>query len=194
MQLTREDAYAFRRVLSKLDVPEDVKLSPVAQLLFDSLDPMNNQIGWQTLYDMVAKNHEVMQQVMYIDPKAEPPEDLKVRDELYVPPLPKDAQLDDDLIKAAEGVGRFHRECTKWLKKKSPMTPDIFLESAPLWAVGMAIARRAVLGCRSAISTQSVYPLVSTNDLLSQKHRLKGDHAVGSQCVAASAPAGDDNA
>jgi hypothetical protein len=103
MQLTREDAYAFRRVLSKMDVPEDIKLSPVAQLLFDSLDPMNNQTGWQTLYDMVAKNHEVMQQVMYIDPKAEPPEDLKACDELYVPPLPKAAQLDDELIKAAEG-------------------------------------------------------------------------------------------
>jgi hypothetical protein len=145
MQLTREDAYAFRRVLSKMDVPEDIKLSPVAQLLFDSLDPMNNQTGWQTLYDMVAKNHEVMQQVMYIDPKAEPPEDLKACDELYVPPLPKAAQLDDELIKAAEGVGRFHRECTGWLKKKSPMTPHIFLESAPLWAVGLAIARRAVL-------------------------------------------------
>jgi len=62
-----------------------------------------------------------------------------------VPPLPKSAQLDEKLIKSAQGVGRFHRDCTSWLKQKSPMTPHICLESAPLWAVGLAIARRAVL-------------------------------------------------
>jgi len=143
--LEKNDAYAFRRIFAKMDVPTDLKLSPIAQLMVDTLDPANNQTGWQTMYDMVSKNHEVMQQIMYIDPKAEPPKDLKACAELYVPPLPKDAQLNENIVKQAGEVGRFHCECTAWLKKKSPMTPDIFLASAPLWAVGLAIARRAVL-------------------------------------------------
>ena len=39
----------------------------------------------------------------------------------------------------------FHRDCLAWLSKRSPMTPRIFLESGPLWAVGLAVARRCVL-------------------------------------------------
>ena len=93
MQLTREDAYAFRRVLSKLDVPEDVKLSPVAQLLFDSLDPENNEAGWQTLYNMVSKNHEIMQQVLYVDPLAPPPTD----DHAYVDAYIQQATTQDNV-------------------------------------------------------------------------------------------------
>jgi len=145
MKLTREDAYAFRRIMAKMDIPEGLTLSPVTRLLIDTLDPVNKKDGWQTLYDMVMRDQSIVEQVMFIDPKAELPEDLKVCDELYVPPLPKAAQLDEKLIKSAEEVGRFHRDCTRWLKQKSPMTPHIFLESAPLWAVGLAIARRAVL-------------------------------------------------
>ena len=145
MKLTREDAYAFRRIMAKMDIPEGLTLSPVTRLLIDTLDPVNKKDGWQTLYDMVMRDQSIVEQVMFIDPKAELPADLKVCDELYVPPLPKAAQLDEKLIKSAEGVGRFHRDCTNWLKQKSPMTPHIFLESAPLWAVGLAIARRAVL-------------------------------------------------
>jgi hypothetical protein len=145
MKLTREDAYAFRRIFAKMDIPEGLELSPIARMMVDTLDPVNNQTGWQTMYDMVSNNHEVMQQVMFIDPKVDPPTQSEACDELYVPPLPKAAQLDEKLVKAAEGVGRFHRDCTNWLQQKSPMTPHIFLESAPLWAVGLAIARRAVL-------------------------------------------------
>lgn len=154
MQLTREDAYAFRRVLSKLDVPADLNLSPVAKLLLETLNPQENPAGWQTLQEMVTKDHQIMQQVMYVDPKAEPPQDSKDCGELYVPQLPKAAQLDDKLIEAANGVGHFHRDCTHWLKQKSPMTPHIFLESAPLWAAGLAIARRAVL----RLSFDDIYP------------------------------------
>ncbi|MBZ0292774.1 MAG: DUF3987 domain-containing protein [Anaerolineae bacterium] len=154
MQLTREDAYAFRRVLSKLDVPADLNLSPVAKLLLETLNPQENPAGWQTLQEMVTKDHQIMQQVMYVDPKAEPPQASTDCGELYVPQLPKAAQLDDKLVEAANGVGYFHRDCTNWLKQKSPMTPHIFLESAPLWAAGLAIARRAVL----RLSFDDIYP------------------------------------
>lgn len=146
LQLTPNDAYAFRRALSKMDVPDDLILSPLADLLIKSLDPQNNPVGWQTLQDIATQNHEIMQQIMYVDPKSPPPKtESKDNGELYVPPLPVNAQLSDDLIADASNVGRFYRDCVEWLKQKSPMTPDIFLESAPLWAVGLAIARRCVL-------------------------------------------------
>ena len=145
-QLTPNDAYAFRRVLSKMDVPDDLVLSPLANLLIKSLDPQNKPTGWQTLQDIATQNHEIMQQIMYIDPKSPPPSpDTKCNDQLYVPPLPANAQLNDDLQESSTHIGRFHRDCTDWMRQKSPMTPHIFLESAPLWAVGLAIARRCVL-------------------------------------------------
>src|SRR5690606_21601292 len=100
MKLTREDAYAFRRIMAKMDVPEGLTLSPVTRLLIDTLDPVNKKEGWQTLYDMIMRDQAVVEQVMFIDPKAELPTDLKVCDELYVPPLPKAAQLDEKLVKA----------------------------------------------------------------------------------------------
>ena len=155
LHLSPNDAYAFRRVLSKMDVPVDLELSPVVRLLLKTLDPQNNPAGWQMLQDMVTQDHEIMQQIMYIDPKTDPPAPEKKKpDELYVPPLPKQAQLDDALLTAAEKVGRFHQDCTHWLVQKSPMTPRIFLESAPLWAVGLAIARRCVL----RLSFDDIYP------------------------------------
>lgn len=154
LQLTPNDAYAFRRALSKLDVPDDLPLSPVAKLLLETLDPLHNPAHWQMLQEMVTRHHPIMQQVMVVDPTSQPPDDPKDYDELYVPPLPKAAQLDPSLVEAANAVGRFHHDCTDWLMQKSPMSPHIFLESAPLWAVGLAIARRCVL----RLSFDDIYP------------------------------------
>ena len=154
LQLTPDDAYAFRRVLSKMDLPDDLRLSAVAKLLLETLDPLHNPAHWQMLQDMVTNDHRIMQQVMFIDPTSAPPEDPRDGAELWVPPLPKAAQLDPALVEAANAVGRFHRDCTDWLKRKSPMTPPIFLESAPLWAVGLAIARRCIL----RLSFDDIYP------------------------------------
>ena len=154
LNLSANDAYAFRRVLAMMDVPDDLVLSPVARLLLQTLDPQNNPEGWQTLQKITTSNHDVLQQVMFLDPNADPPAPEKPCDELYVHPLPEKARLSGDLVKAAEDVGRFHRDCSDWLLKKSPMTPRIFLESAPLWAVGLAIARRCVL----RLSFDDIYP------------------------------------
>jgi hypothetical protein len=69
--LTPNDAYAFRRVLSKLDVPDDLILSPLANLLLKTLDLHNNPAGWQTLQDIATRDHHIMQQIMYIDPSSQ---------------------------------------------------------------------------------------------------------------------------
>lgn len=154
LQLSPNDAYAFRRLLSKMDAPDDLALTPLASLLLRTLDPQNNPAGWQTLQEIVTRDHRIMQQVMYLDPSADPPASDKQPDDLYVPPLPERAQIDDALAQAAAAVGRFHRDCAGWLAHKSPMTPRVFLESAPLWAAGLAIARRCVL----RLSFDDIYP------------------------------------
>ncbi|GAB4528888.1 MAG: hypothetical protein OHK0046_48250 [Anaerolineae bacterium] len=155
LQLSSNDAYAFRRVLSKMPVPDDLALSPVVRLLLTTLDPLNNPAGWQTLQEIAIRDHEVMQQIMRIDPKSPPPvPDTKSGSEVYVPALPEKARLDDTLLASAQSVGRFHHDCAAWLAQKSPMTPRIFLESAPLWAAGLAIARRCVL----RLSFDDIYP------------------------------------
>lgn len=154
LHLSPNDAYAFRRLLSKMAVPDNLELTPLASLLLRTIDPQNNPAGWQMLQEIVTRDHQVMQQVMYMDPRADPPTPEKKPDDLYVPPLPERAQLDDALAQAASAVGRFHRDCAAWLVHKSPMTPRIFLESAPLWAAGLAIARRCVL----RLSFDDIYP------------------------------------
>lgn len=153
--LTPNDAYAFRRILSKMDVPDGLELSPLTDLLIKTLDPQNNPAGWKTLQDIAVRDHQIMQQIMYIDPHSDPPKPEKPPDDhLYVPPLPDGARLSRALTESAANVGRFHRDCTDWLAQKSPMTPRIFLASAPLWATGLAIARRCVL----RLSFDDIYP------------------------------------
>ena len=102
--------WPFDVVLSKMDVPDDLGFEvPLANLLIKSLDPQNNPAGWQTLQDIATQNHEIMQQIMYIDPKSPPPKsEAKDNGELYVPPLPNNAQLSVELgRKRKENVGRF---------------------------------------------------------------------------------------
>ena len=73
MTLTKHDAYAFRRILCKMDIPEGLDLSPIAKLLIDTLDPMNNATGWNTLKDMLSRDLTITEQVLFIDPNSPPP-------------------------------------------------------------------------------------------------------------------------
>ncbi len=82
MKLTHEDAYVFRRIMAKMDIPTGLELSPITRLLIDTLDPVNNQAGWQTLYDIVMHDSAVVEQVMYLDPQACPPRETD--DHAYV--------------------------------------------------------------------------------------------------------------
>ena len=155
LQLSPGDAYAFRRLLSKMPLPDDLQLSPVTRLLLDTVRPLESDLGWQTLQAIATSDHSVMQQIMFIDPKAPPPAPpVSLHGEQYVPELPLTARLSDELIASAATVGRFQHDCTRWMMHKSPMTPRIFIESASLWAVGMAIARR----CMLRLPFDDIYP------------------------------------
>jgi hypothetical protein len=154
MLLTAQDAFALRCAISLQPIPNEVKPSPILAGLLSTLDWQGNPDHRMILQNLVSTQAGLLEQVMKVDPKGKPPVDEPICDELYVPPLPKVAELDEKLVTAANGVGRFQRDCADWLARKSPMTPRIFLESAPLWAAGLAIAKRCVL----RLSFDDIYP------------------------------------
>lgn len=154
MLLTAQDAFALRCAISLQPIPNEVKPSPLLAGLLSTLDWQGNPDHRLILQNLVSTQAGLLEQVMKVDPKGKPPVDEPICDELYVPPLPKAAELDEKLVTAANGVGRFQRDCADWLARKSPMTPRIFLESAPLWAAGLAIAKRCVL----RLSFDDIYP------------------------------------
>jgi hypothetical protein len=154
MLLTAQDAFALRCAISLQPIPNEVKPSPILAGLLSTLDWQGNPDHRMILQNLVSTQAGLLEQVMKVDPKGKPPVDEPICDELYVPPLPKAAELDEKLVTAANGVGRFQRDCADWLARKSPMTPRIFLESAPLWAAGLAIAKRCVL----RLSFDDIYP------------------------------------
>ncbi|MBE2271504.1 MAG: DUF3987 domain-containing protein [Anaerolinea sp.] len=145
MNLTEHDAYALRRAVSMLDIPAGLTLSPLVESLLASLDWRHDRTHWSILQQILTRDPELSAQVLRVDPNAPVPTSSHSSEEAYVPPLPKAAQLTDKLMASAETVGAFHRDCLVWLSQRSPMTPRIFLESGPLWAVGLAVARRCVL-------------------------------------------------
>ncbi len=154
MLLSAQDAFALRCAISLQPIPNEVKPSPILAGLLATLDWQGNPDHRMILQNLVSTQAGLLEQVMKVDPKGKPPVDEPVCDDLYVPPLPQAAELDEKLITAANGVGRFQRDCADWLARKSPMTPRIFLESAPLWAAGLAIAKRCVL----RLSFDDIYP------------------------------------
>ncbi len=145
MTLSEQDTYALRRALSMMDLPDGLALSPVVAALLATLDWKNNPAHWSLLQQIVTHDPAVSTQILRIDPTVEMKHNSEAQAETFVPLLPKSVQLPDKLMTAAETVGLFQRDCLAWLSKRSPMTPRIFLESGPLWAAGLAVARRCVL-------------------------------------------------
>ena len=145
MTLSEQDAYALRRALSMIELPDGLTLSPLVESLLATLDWRNNPAHWALLQQIVTHDAGISTQILCVDPMSEMKPREKSQAETFVPPLPASAQLTDQLISVGEAVGHFQRDCLAWLSKRSPMTPRIFLESGPLWAVGLAVARRCVL-------------------------------------------------
>ncbi len=145
MTLSEQDAYALRRAVSMMEVPIELNISPLVELLLSTLDWKNNPAHWSLLQQIVTHDPTVSAQILRVDPTSAVSTNDEGKAETFVPALAKSAQLSDQLRAAGEKVGHFHRDCMAWLSKRSPMTPHIFLEFCPLWAVGLAVARRCVL-------------------------------------------------
>ncbi len=145
MNLTEQDAYVLRRAVSMMEIPTDLNVSPLVESLLATLDWKHNPAHWSLLQQIVTHNPQISAQILRVNPTSALNTNAEDKDETYVPALPKSAQLSDKLVAASETVGVFHHDCLSWLSKRSPMTPRIFLESGPLWAVGLVVARRCVL-------------------------------------------------
>lgn len=145
MNLSEPDAYALRRALSMMDIPTELKISPIVASLLAALDWKHNPAHWSLLQQIVTHEPALSAQILHIDPTSMLNTNDDDKEETFVPALAKSAELSDKLLAAAETVGHFHRDCMTWLSQRSPMTPRLFLESGPLWVVGLAVARRCVL-------------------------------------------------
>jgi hypothetical protein len=89
-------------------------------------------------------------------PAEPPPEELDYHPftASQVPELPKEARLPADLVQAGREVGRWLDDYLNYADARSPLTPALFHESAGLWLIGVAIARRLCLNLAHA----TVYP------------------------------------
>ena len=192
MTLSEQDAYALRRAVSMLDVPTELKISPLVESLLSTLDWKNNPAHWSLLQQIVTHDPTVSAQILRVDPMRDLSTTNRDKDETFVPALAKSAQLSDKLIAATETVGTFHSDCMAWLSKRSPMTPRIFLESGP--SVGVGTGGRPTV-CTSARLRRGVpEPLLSVgcaDYLLSQEHGTKRDHRHGTRYRAPSTPSCD---
>jgi hypothetical protein len=84
--------------------------------------------------------------IFNIDPDSAPPKpppDYSA--EGYLPPLPVELQVTAQQMEAANKTGRWLNEYMEWISKRASMTPQLFLQSGGLTAIGIAIARRVVL-------------------------------------------------
>src|SRR5690348_9284024 len=104
MNLSELDAYALRRALSMMEVPTELKISPIVESLLGTLDWKNNPTHWSLLQQIVTHDSAVSAQVLRIDPTIAMKTDDKAQALAFVPALSKTAQLSDKLLAASEAV------------------------------------------------------------------------------------------
>lgn len=141
MLLPTLDAHAVARMIAGEEW-QSLEPSMAIKVLLSSVKPKDGA----TLLKMFGP--EITSQVFAIDPKSEPParrERAEQEEQVKVPDLPKAAHLSPQALADAAKVGKWLDEFVAWSTLRTPMTPVSFLESGGVWAIGLAVARRAVL-------------------------------------------------
>lgn len=136
MNLSDLDCYALRRACVGMPVDTNGLSSGVAMLIKACDGDIPRLI---TSIDGVG----LLPRVMKFDPNSPAP--AQKSNQVYIPELPKSAQLTDEALKAIEGVGWWWRKTVDWVISRSPMTPVHFLEAGVVWVISLAIARRAYI-------------------------------------------------
>lgn len=158
MELTQTDAYALRMVTESKPLPADLPLSPLVSALLTALEMGKTPEKMALLQAIISANPEVCSHVGGVDLEQGPPrlidEEKHVREYLKMLELPRGAHLDERLIRESEKVGRYQNDFTQWMQMVSPTTPQLFLESGGVWAVGLAIAKR----CYLRLSFDNIFP------------------------------------
>lgn len=155
MQISTYDAYLLRRAMARMDVND---LKPDNDLINIILKNIDSDEGYNRLNWFITSDADLLQTVMKQDPTATPPARIEFTPQLlndlaYVPELPKDAQLSDDALKQAESMGAWYKRTSEWASAQSPLTPTHFMQSATIWTLGLAIARRVRINLH-----ESIYP------------------------------------
>lgn len=150
--LPQTDLYALARWATGFAIPEHLPIANpvVADFIhkMDSSKPENMRL-FRALFD------DHMAAILYIDPNSPPPKPVSRHNvDTYIPSLPVTAQLSSAAVTAAARVGGLVQDIQRWAKQRSPMTPDLFLESGALTSIGIVIARRCVV----QFDTQKIYP------------------------------------
>lgn len=158
--LTEGDLYAIARAASGLPW-QDLPASPLVSLLLHNLQATD------ATHLLRLLGTEMSARVLKVDPNGPPPE-LYRRSEpepIFIPPLPKAAQLSEVGLQAAEGVGGWLDDFMIWATQRSPMTPPLFLMAGGLWTLGLAIARRCTAPLHKPIYPHLYLLWVATTSL-----------------------------
>lgn len=149
MEITHTDAYALRLAMDSKPLPPDLPLSPFVSAVLQGLNPKQGPERLQMLRDIISANPDICGHISSVNVELGPPhlidEEKHVREYLKMPELPREARLDERLIRESEKVGRYQNDFTRWMQMVSPTTPQLFLESGGIWTVGLAIAKRCYL-------------------------------------------------
>lgn len=134
MDLSPNDAFALRRALVRLPVPEDITISDPVRLLLT--------LPQEQLDRLLTSNADLAAALLKIDPDKPPTTPASAEKPIYVPPLPDEAQLSKEAAGAAESVGGWYRGSVAWCCQRTPMTPPHFIEAGVIWLICLMIARR----------------------------------------------------
>lgn len=158
---TPMDLHMLRRAMAQKPVDTEKVKDNTLKLMLSQFDPTTDS-GYQVIDKFVSNNTELLEAVFKMS-AIEPPPELPKHDEpkIYVPDLPKAAQLTDEALKQAESVGQWFKLTSSWAKENSPMTPPHFLEGATLWLAGLAIARRAYIHLHERIYPHLYFLIVA---------------------------------
>ncbi len=147
MNLTHLDAYAVARFLAGLDWEHCLASPWLANIMRNVQSSKDKR---KVLAELLGT--EIAAQVFAIDPRGDPPQAKKEVEPVHVPDLPSEAQLTDADKQAAENAAPFVDEFLSWAKQRSPMTPAFYLESAALYAIAVAAAKRCVINLHGPIA------------------------------------------
>jgi hypothetical protein len=147
MDLSPQDAFILRRAMARM--PIDAKqLSPALNLMMRAYN-LDNPDGYQQFSSVITSDTDLLVQIMKVDPNTPPAQpttqSAAIDPIVYVPPLPREAQLTSEAIRAMDDVGDWYKLTSAWAAQRSPMTPPHFLQAATIWLAGLACARRLVL-------------------------------------------------
>lgn len=152
VDFTQQELFVLRRAMARMPL-EGFETGQRLNAILQQYN-LKEDDGYTRFSQFISADMELLVQVMKQDPTKAPVPipDRSTPPEVYVPPLPAEAQLSGAAIKAGERVGEWYRVTSKWLASRSPMTPPHFLEAATIWLAGLAIAKRVVVDLHERIS------------------------------------------